>query len=93
MECAVIVGDDDDTGILFLSDFGEKFHDPAAELAVEVRRGLVSEDEAGGIRQGACDGDAFLLAAGNGDREIVDTRADAQVARLSASEAGVVHFE
>ena len=58
------VGDQDD-GDAFFVEFAEQRHDFFAGVAVEVAGRLVGEDQAGGVDQGAGDGDALLLAAGD----------------------------
>ena len=41
----------------------EEPHDLGRRAAVEIARGLVGEQDLRVVRQGACDGDALLLAS------------------------------
>ena len=96
---AVIVRNDEDSGAALVGDLGEEFHDLPAELAVERGGGFVGEDETGFVGQGASDGDALLLAAGEGVGEIVGAGSDSefveQLLRALAGglRGGVVHLE
>ena len=58
-----LVGDDDD-GVALGVELVEEGHDLVAGLGVEVSGGLVGEDDGGVVDQGAGDGDALALAAG-----------------------------
>jgi hypothetical protein len=58
-----LVGDEDD-GVALGVEFVEEGHDLVAGLGVEVAGGLVGEDDGGLVDQGAGDGDALALAAG-----------------------------
>jgi len=60
----VVVGDNDDAGLPLVRDLAEEVHDLAASDAVEGGGGLVGQHEGGLVGQGAGDGDALLLAAG-----------------------------
>ena len=99
VERAVVVGDDEDAGVALVGDFGEKLHDLATALAVESGGGFVGEDEAGIVREGAGHGDALLLAAGEGDGQVVGTLGNAEVveqlhgALTRGLGRGVIHFE
>ena len=99
VERAVIVRDDDDAGAALVGDLCKEFHDLPAKPAVERGGGFIGEDEAGLIGQGAGDGDALLLAAGEGVGKIVGTRADAEVVEQLQStlacglRSGVVDFQ
>ena len=79
IERAVVVGDDEDAGVALVSDFGEEFHDLPTSLAVEGGGWLVGEDEAGIVGKGTCHSDALLLAAGEGDGQVVGALGDAEV--------------
>jgi hypothetical protein len=46
IEGAVVVGDDDDTGVLFVGDLGEEFHHLAAAFLIEGGGGCIGGDEA-----------------------------------------------
>src|SRR5207302_2600819 len=58
-----LVGDDDD-GIATVMKIVEEGHDLVAGFGVEVSGGLVGEDDGGAVDEGASDGDALALAAG-----------------------------
>jgi hypothetical protein len=58
-----LVGDDDD-GVALGVEIVEERHDLVAGLGVEVAGGFVGEDDGGLVDQGAGDGDALALAAG-----------------------------
>ncbi len=58
-----LVGDDDD-GVAAGVEIVEEGHDLVAGLGVEVSGGLVGEDDGGAVDEGAGDGDALALAAG-----------------------------
>src|SRR6202035_4754819 len=58
-----LVGYEDD-GIAFFVEAVEEGHDLDAGLGVEVAGGLVGEDDGGVVDQGAGDGDALALTAG-----------------------------
>ena len=57
------MGDEDD-GAALMGEFAEEVEDELAGVGVEVSGGLVGEDNLGVVDEGACDGDALLLAAG-----------------------------
>ena len=58
-----LVGDEHD-GVAFGVEVVEEGHDLVAGLGVEVSGGLVGEDDGGLVDQGAGDGDALALTAG-----------------------------
>jgi len=58
---AVVVSHNDDAGVLLVGHFAEQLHHLTAAHAVEGSGGLVGQDQAGAIGQGACDGDALLV--------------------------------
>ena len=58
-----LVGDEDD-GVALGVEIVEEGHDLVAGLGVEVSGGLVGEDDGGVVDEGAGDGDALALAAG-----------------------------
>ena len=58
-----LVGDEDD-GVAVGVELVEEGHDLVAGLGVEVSGGLVGEDDGGAVDEGAGDGDALALAAG-----------------------------
>jgi hypothetical protein len=58
-----LVGDEDD-GVALGLEIVEEGHDLDAGLGVEVAGGLVGEDDGGVVDQGAGDGDALALSAG-----------------------------
>ena len=58
-----LMGDDDD-GVALGVEVVEEGHDLVAGFGVEVSGGLVGEDDGGVVDQGAGDGDALALAAG-----------------------------
>src|SRR5882672_3529276 len=58
-----VVRDHHDGGAA-LVQLGEELHDGVAVLRIEVTRGLVREEHGGLAGEGAGDGDALLLAAG-----------------------------
>ena len=57
--------------------------DAAAGARVEVARGLVGEQDARAVREGARDRDALLLAAGELGREVIDAIAEADARRAA----------
>ena len=63
-EDAVVVGDDEDGAFGAAGDLFEDFHDEEAVFGVESGGGFVADDEAWVVDEGAGDGDALLLAAG-----------------------------
>ncbi len=99
IERAVVVGDDEDTGVAFVGDFGEELHHLPAALTVERGGGFVGQDEAGVVRERAGHGDALLLATRQGHGQVVGALGDAEVveqlhgALTRGLGRGVVHFE
>ena len=71
-----LVGDDED-GVADGMQVIEEGHDLVAGLGVEVPGGLVGEDDGGVIDQGAGDGDALALSAGELVGLVVHARAEA----------------
>jgi hypothetical protein len=67
----VVVGDDDDAGVLFVGDLAKSSMTWRPRWLVERGGGFVGEDEAGLVGEGAGDGDALLLAAGEGVGQVV----------------------
>lgn len=61
---AGIVGDDDDASAWGPGGGGEEIHDLVTGFAVECGGGFVGDEESGFVDEGAGDGDALLLAAG-----------------------------
>ena len=55
---------DHDDGVALGVNFAEFFHDDVGGAGVEVAGGFVGEDEGRAGDEGASDGDALLLAAG-----------------------------
>ncbi len=61
-----VVGGDEKGGVVFFVDFFEELDDFGAGFFVEVAGGFVGEDDFGVVDEGAGDGDALFLAAGEG---------------------------
>lgn len=59
----LFVGDDDD-GVALAGEVFEEVEDFLTGAGVEVSGGFVGEDDGGVVDEGACDGDALALAAG-----------------------------
>ena len=95
----MIVRDNDHAGAALVGDLCKEIHDLPAKPAVECGGGFIGEDEVGLIGQGPGDGDALLLAAGEGVGKVVSTRADAEVVEQLLStlacglRSGIVDFE
>jgi glutaredoxin 3 len=87
-EDAAVVGDDDDGAVGVECGGGEEFHDGFAGGVIEGGGGLVADDEAGLVHEGAGEGDALLLAAGELGREGVEAGAEAE---LVEEGLGAVH--
>src|SRR5690606_23298817 len=66
-----VVGDDGGEGAEFAVDAGEGFEDEDAGGDVEGAGGLIAEQDAGALGDGAGDGDALLLAAGELAGEVI----------------------
>ena len=66
-----VVRDGDDELISFAGDVVKDFQDALARHIVERARGFVAEEKAGILGDGAGDGDALLLAAGELGGEVV----------------------
>ena len=49
VERSLVMGDDDDSGLLFVGDLGEKFHDLPSSMAVESSGWFIRENNAGPI--------------------------------------------
>ena len=62
----LIVGDVDHRGLELLVQFGDFEPHVDAQRRVEVRQGLVEQEGLGFAHDGAADGDALALAAGQG---------------------------
>ena len=60
----MVVRGRNDGHVLLLAQIAEKFDDGNGGVRIEISRGLVGEDEHGVVGQGAGDGHALLLAAG-----------------------------
>ncbi len=75
-----VVGDHQD-GVAGAVQLAENFHDDGFVGFVEIAGGLVGEDELGLIDQGAGDGDALLLAAGELGGEMRQAIAQAHAAQ------------
>lgn len=76
---AAVVGDDDEGGLAFGLEAAEDAVDFVAGAAVEFAGGFVGEEEFGLFDQGAGDGDALLLAAGEGAGAVVEAVAEADL--------------
>ena len=61
---AGIVGDDDDATAWGTGGGGEEIHDLVTGFAIQCGGGFVGDEESGFVDEGAGDGDALLLAAG-----------------------------
>ena len=72
-----VVGGADDGDAVAGVEFLEQLDDLGAGLRVEVAGGFVGENDARGVRQGAGDGDALLLAAGELEGLVVEAVAKA----------------
>ena len=94
----VLVGNDDDRDAL-LVEILHQVHDLVRGLRIERARRFIGQQDAGAVGQGASDGDALLLAAGELHRPVVHARAEADefkaflragvdVAELDAAIAG-----
>ena len=59
-----VVGHKDDGGTVLAGEFEEKIEDAIGIGGVEVARGLVGQDEVGGVGEGASYGDTLLFATG-----------------------------
>lgn len=77
---AVIVGDHADGGALLIQ-FGEQIHDGGAITGVEIAGGFIGEEKPRLAGEGAGDGDALLLAAGELTGEVA-----AAVEQIDAAE-------
>lgn len=58
------MGDHEDGLAFFAGEGAEEFEDEVGVAHVEVAGGFVGQDDGGGVGEGAGDGDALLLAAG-----------------------------
>jgi hypothetical protein len=72
-----VVGDDDRGGADLVVDAGDDLEDELAGLVVERPGRLVAEQHLGPLDDGAGDGDALLLAAGELRRKVVAPRRQA----------------
>jgi hypothetical protein len=61
---AVVVADDDDAAVVFGGEAAQQPADVASVSGVEVGGGFVGEQDGGVVGEGAGDGDALFLAAG-----------------------------
>ena len=87
---AEVVGDDDDGGAVLLVDLEEEVVHRVAGLGVEVAGGLVGEEELGREDQGAGEGDALLLAAGELAGAVGDAVAQGDLVEQGAG--GALHL-
>ena len=71
------MGDDDDGAVGGAGDVAEQIEDDLAVVGVERGGGLIADDQRRLVDQGAGDGDALLLAAGEFARAFAPARADA----------------
>ncbi len=72
------VGDDDD-GDAGAVEFLEEFHDLATAVGIEVAGGFIGHEDGGIVDEGAGDGDALLLAAGEFVGAVVEALAEADL--------------
>ncbi len=90
---------DEDEGFALAVEVVEEFEDFFAGFGVEVAGGFVGEDDEGGVGEGAGDGDALLLAAGELVGFVVEAVVEADLggefggdgAHLFVGGAAVVH--
>ena len=59
----MIVGDDDDAGVLFVGDLAEQLHHLSAANAVQSGGGFIGENQAGAVGQRPGYRDPLLLPA------------------------------
>ncbi len=71
-----VVGGGDDGGPAFLIHLAEEVDDRLAGVEVEVAGGFVGENDGGVVGEGAGDGDALLLAAGELRRLVEEAMAE-----------------
>ena len=76
---AVVVGDDENTGLPLVGDPGEQLHHLPPQGAVECGSGFVGEDEGGLVGEGAGNGDALLFATGESGGEVFRPRLDTEI--------------
>src|SRR5690606_35059454 len=60
----------------------EEFHDDAAVEVIEAGGGFVEEEDVGFLDEGAGDGGALLLSAGEGDGEAVGVAVESEQAEV-----------
>src|SRR5690606_2718401 len=72
-----VVGGDEKGGFLVLVDLLDQLHDLGGGVAIEIAGGFVGEDQFGLVHQGAGNGDALLLTAGQGGGEKIHAVAEA----------------
>gem|GEM_PF-3938360 len=78
IERALIVRNHEHPCIALVGNLTKEFHHLPPEFAVERGGRLISKDKTGVIGQCAGDGDALLLPAGKGNRQILGSRCDAK---------------
>ncbi len=92
-----VVGDDDESGAGFAVEVEEHVLDAPAGFAVKVAGRFVGEEDLGRVDEGAGEGNALLLAAGELNREMVEPLAETDLfkkrAGLGAVGAARTEFE
>lgn len=76
---AMVMGHDDHSGAVLVSDATKQLHDLTAPNAVQGGRGLVGQHHARLVGQGPGDGDPLLLAPGKHGRLVIGTIGDAKL--------------
>ncbi len=85
----VVVGDDDEAVGALLVELEEEVDDLAAGGGIEVAGRFVGEEEGGVVAEGAGDGDALLLAAGEFGGAMVLARSEADLVEEAGADGGI----
>ncbi len=71
-----IVGRNDDADVLFLHRLPKQSNDHVPVFRIEIRRGLIGQDDLGAVYQSPGKGDALLFSCRKVRREVMDTMAE-----------------
>lgn len=82
-----VVGDEDEGGAGFVVEVEEEVDDVAAVAAVEVAGGFVGKEQGGAVDEGAGEGDALLLTAGELNGVVVGAVLEADFGEQAACAA------